>query len=87
MYLTMMQTTKEAKKVKKEKNALKSETNFAYVEKVLQSTNAVAEMLNDYKVKYADRVITAGKALTEGVKTDTSILFEDVVAIGRCSGS
>ncbi len=70
---------------KKEEKAPKPEINFSYIEKFRDSTNAVGEMINDYKDKYADQVITAGIELAEGVKADASVFFEDIVAIGQRS--
>jgi len=70
---------------KKEGKTPKSEKKFSYIEKFRQSTDAVGEMLNDYQVKYADQIVTAGKKLAEGVKADAHVIFEDVVAMGRHS--
>ncbi len=70
---------------KKEEKTPKPEIKFSYIEKFRQSTDAIGEMINDYKVKYAGQTITAGKEFAEGVKADASVLFEDVVAIGQRS--
>lgn len=59
--------------------------NFSYMDKFWESTNAVGEMINEYKGKYAEQIITAGKELAEGVKADTRVIFEDVVAMGQRS--
>jgi len=72
-------------KTKKEEKAPKTETKFSYIAKVRQSTDAVGEMINDYRDKYADQIITAGKELAEGVKADGRVIYDDIVAIGQHS--
>ncbi|MDM8544357.1 phasin family protein [Desulfococcaceae bacterium HSG9] len=72
---------------KKEEKAAKPEIQFSYIEKLRQSTDAVGEMINDYRDKYADQIITAGKDLAEGVKADASVIFEDVVSMRQRSDS
>jgi polyhydroxyalkanoate synthesis regulator phasin len=70
---------------KKEKKTPKPEIKFSYIEKLRQSTDAVGEMINDYRDKYADQIIVAGKELAEGVKADAGVIFEDIVSMGQRS--
>ncbi len=73
---------KAQKKETKEK-VEKTEIDSSYFAKLRQNANALGQMIDAYKNKYAGHTISAGKELADGFKKDSQVIFENVILRGK----
>ncbi len=61
----------------------KVEMDRSYLGKIRQNADALGQMIDAYKNKYASHTISAGKELADGFKKDSQVIFENVILRGK----